>query len=107
MAVVALRVGLHGHAGEEVLHGVVAQVITDAPKLQQIPATPTKSRFSDKNPRIDPPPLTSECNYEIKLVSKMSLKKKSYSKFYILDIYYRKANSSNLKIIFKKKFRFQ
>lgn len=33
VAVITLGVGLHGHGGEEVLHGVVAQIITDGPKL--------------------------------------------------------------------------
>lgn len=33
VAVVALGIGFHGHGGEEVLHGVVAQVITDGAKL--------------------------------------------------------------------------
>lgn len=37
VAVITLGVGFHGHAGEEVLHGVVAQIITDSSKLQQIP----------------------------------------------------------------------
>ena len=37
VAVVTLGVGLHGHGGEEVLHGVVAKIITDRAKLQQIP----------------------------------------------------------------------
>ena len=37
VAVVTLRVGFHGHGGEEVLHGVVAEIMTDSPKLQQIP----------------------------------------------------------------------
>lgn len=33
VAVVTLGIGFHGHGGEEVLHGVVAQVITDGAKL--------------------------------------------------------------------------
>lgn len=32
-AVITLRVGFHGHAGEEVLHGIVAKIITDGAKL--------------------------------------------------------------------------
>lgn len=32
-AVVTLGVGFHGHGGEEVLHGVVAKIITDSAKL--------------------------------------------------------------------------
>lgn len=33
VTVITLGVGFHGHGGEEVLHGVVAQIITDSPKL--------------------------------------------------------------------------
>lgn len=33
VAVITLGVGFHGHGGEEVLHGVVAQIITDTSKL--------------------------------------------------------------------------
>lgn len=37
VSVVTLGVGLHGHSRKEVLHGVVAEVITDGAELQQIP----------------------------------------------------------------------
>lgn len=33
VAIVTLGVGFHGHGGEEVLHGVVAQIITDSSEL--------------------------------------------------------------------------
>lgn len=33
VALVTLGIGFHGHGGEEVLHGVVAQVVTDRAKL--------------------------------------------------------------------------
>lgn len=33
VAVITLGVGFHGHGGEEILHGVVAKIITDTPKL--------------------------------------------------------------------------
>lgn len=33
VAVITLGVGFHGHGREEVLHGVVAQIITDSSKL--------------------------------------------------------------------------
>lgn len=41
VAVITLGVGFHGHGGEEVLHGVVAQIITDTSKLQQKPERQT------------------------------------------------------------------
>lgn len=37
VAILALWIGLHGHAGEEILHGVVAQVVADCPKAQEVP----------------------------------------------------------------------
>lgn len=36
VTVVTLRVGLHGHGGEEILHCIVAQIVTDLSKLQQV-----------------------------------------------------------------------
>lgn len=46
VSVVALGVGLHGHSRKEVLHGVVAEVITDGAELQQIPVGQrTKVRY--------------------------------------------------------------
>lgn len=37
VTVITLRVGLHGHGREKVLHGIVAEIIAYCAKLQQIP----------------------------------------------------------------------
>jgi len=37
VAIVTLGVGFHGHGGEEVLHGIVAKIVTDSSKFQQVP----------------------------------------------------------------------
>ena len=37
VAVITCGIGLHGHSGDEVLHSVVAQVVADRAKIQQVP----------------------------------------------------------------------
>ena len=37
VGIAALRVRFHGHGGEEILHGIITQVVTNCPKTEQEP----------------------------------------------------------------------
>jgi len=61
VAVTTLGVGLHGHGGEEVLHGVVAEIITDRSELQQKPG---RQRYLTSLLKTTLPPFRFPTAYE-------------------------------------------
>jgi len=68
MLIITLLVGPHGHRGEEVLEGVVAQVVRHVSKLQKVSETERMIRLKESQTFCPKYEIVQDINIDIQYV---------------------------------------